>query len=68
MAREWYEKYIGYCFSDNGKEVILEDIYNFEDGRKCYQLVEKKEDGTYKRYITDYSVFKGIAKQTSLPR
>ena len=66
--REWYEKYIGYAFSNNGKETILEDICNFEDGRKCYQVSEKQEDGSYKRYICDYSTFKDIAHQTALPR
>lgn len=68
MRREWYEKYIGYCFTDNGKEVILEDVCIYEDGRKCYELSEKQDDGTYRRYITDYQSFKLIAKQTSLPR
>lgn len=63
--REWYEKYIGYCFNDNGNECILEDIFTYEDGRKCYQLFYPE---TEHRTITDYKVFKGIAKQTDLPR
>lgn len=67
MKRQWYEKYIGYCFTNNGKEVILEDVYFYEDGRKCYELSEKQADGTYKRYITDYKGFRSIAKQTALP-
>lgn len=25
--RVWYAKYIGYCFTDNGEEVILEDVF-----------------------------------------
>ena len=29
--RVWYAKYIGYCFTDNGKEVILEDVFYWED-------------------------------------
>lgn len=68
MSKQWYEKYIGYCFNDNGKEVILNDITEYEDGRKCYDLSEKQEDGTYKNYITDYQTFKLIAKQTALPK
>ena len=68
MRKQWYEKYIGYCFSDNGQEVILEDIGQYADGRYCYQLAERQADGTYKRYITDYGVFRKIAKQTALPR
>ena len=63
--KQWYEKYIGYCFNDNGKEVILEDIFSYEDSRKGYQLFEKE---TNKRYITDYQTFKTIAKQTNLPK
>lgn len=29
--RVWYAKYIGYCFTDNGEEVILEDVFYWED-------------------------------------
>ena len=63
--REWYEKYIGYCFNDNGVEVILEDILTYEDGSKCYQ-VRRADNG--RRSICPYSVFKDIAKQTRLPK
>lgn len=62
--RQWYEKYIGYCFNDNGTEVILKDVFNYEDGRRGYELHEPK---TGRWYITDYSVFKKIAKQNDLP-
>lgn len=62
---EWYEKYIGYSFNDNGQEVILEDIYSYEDGRKCYQLYYPE---TEKRCITDYKGFMEIRRQTALPR
>lgn len=41
--RVWYAKYIGYCFTDNGEEVILEDVFYWEDEkgknkRTGYQL------------------------------
>ena len=63
--KEWYEKYIGYCFNDNGKDCILQDIYNYEDGRKCYDLFYPE---TKTSCITDYKVFKKIAKGTVLPK
>lgn len=66
--KQWYEKYIGYCFNNNGKETILNDIYVYEDGRKCYDLSEKQKDGTYNNYICDYKTFKEIVKQTVLPK
>ena len=61
----WYEKYIGYCFTDNGKEVILDDIYRYEDGRLCFEMHYPKEE---KAFITDYKGFMRIRKQTALPR
>lgn len=65
MRRGWYEKYIGYCFNDGGEEVILDDIYNYEDGRLCFEMHYPKSG---KRFITDYRGFMAIRKQTVLPR
>lgn len=65
MTKQWYEKYIGYCFSDNGKEVILQDIFRYEDGKKGYELYYPAAKETC---ITDYKVFKQITKQTVLPK
>jgi hypothetical protein len=68
MKNEWYEKYIGYCFTDNGKEVILNNIYTYENGKKCYEMKEKQSNGTYETYICDWKTFKNIAHQTVLPK
>lgn len=71
MARRtWYEKYIGYCFTDNGQEVILEDVFYWEDEngrnkRTGYQLFYP---ATGRTVMTDYSGFMQIRKQTCLPR
>lgn len=71
MARKrtWYEKYIGYCFTDNGREVILEDVFYFEDEngknkRTGYQIYYPD---TNERIMTDLSGFRPIARQTWLP-
>ena len=71
MARKrvWYEKYIGYCFTDNGREVILEDVFYWEDEngknkRTGYQIYYPD---TGERIMTDLSGFSPIAKQTWLP-
>ena len=68
--RVWYAKYIGYCFTDNGKEVILEDVFYWEDEngkdkKTGYQLYYPE---TNKRVLTDLSEMKRIARQTVLPK
>lgn len=73
--RVWYAKYIGYCFTDNGEEVILEDVF-YEDmfywedekgknKRTWYQLYYPSRNETV---FTDLSGMKRIARQTVLPR
>lgn len=62
--KEWYEKYIGFSFNDDGREVILKDTYRYEDGRKCYELYYPD---TKETCITDYAVFKKIVDGTVLP-
>lgn len=69
-TRTWYAKYIGYCFSDDGQEVILEDIFYFEDEngknqRTGYQLYYPATD---ERVLTDLTEMKRIANQTNLPK
>jgi hypothetical protein len=68
MKKLWYEKYIGYCFSNNGKEVVLNNVYKREDGSICYDLSEKQEDGKYRAYTANYKSFREIVKQTNIPR
>lgn len=68
--RAWYAKYIGYCFTDNGKEVILEDVFYWEDEngkskRTGYQLYYPDANS---RVFTDLSEMRRIAMQTNLPR
>ena len=68
--RIWYSKYIGYSFADNGKEVILEDVFYWEDEkgrnkRTGYQLYYPK---TNERDFTDLSEMRRIARQTVLPK
>lgn len=65
MKKQWYEKYIGYCFNDNGREVILDDVYEYEDGRKCYEM---HYPDTGEGFITGYREFMRIRKQTDLPK
>lgn len=65
MRRGWYEKYIGYCFNDNGKEVILDDVCKYEDGHLCFFMHERE---TGKAFNADYKVFMEIRRQTNLPR
>lgn len=67
--RVWYAKYIGYCFTDNGEEVILEDVFTGKMKRKNkrtgYQLYYPSRNETV---FTDLSGMKRIARQTVLPR
>lgn len=68
--RVWYAKYIGYCFTDNGEEVVLEDVFYWEDEkgenkRTGYQLYYPAKNETV---FTDLSGMKRIARQTVLPR
>ena len=68
--RVWYAKYIGYCFTDNGKEVILEDVFYWEDEngknkKTGYQLYYPE---TNERVLTDLLEMKRIARQTVLPK
>lgn len=62
--RIWYAKYIGYCFNDDGQEVVLEDVFRWEDGRTGYELRYPK---TGKRVLTDLGEMRRIARQTNLP-
>lgn len=61
--KQWYEKYMGYCFNYDGREVVLEDVYEYEDGRKCFQF--SSQDGDF---ICDYKLMKYIKNQTVLPK
>ena len=63
--RKWYEKYVGYCFTDNGQEVILEDVFRYENGKTGYQLYYPAIN---KRVLVDYQEFMRVRKQTDLPR
>jgi len=69
-ARVWYAKYIGYSFNDEGKEVILRDVFYWEDetGKsKCtgYELYYPESGRTV---FTDISEMRRIARQTKTPR
>ena len=63
--KQWYEKYIGYCFNDNGREVILDDVFEYEDGRKCFEW-HYTDDGS--SFICDWKVAREIKNQTNLPK
>ena len=52
--RKWYEKYIGYCFNDNGKISGTGYEMRYTDNNESF--------------ICDYKVFKDIIEQTDLPR
>ena len=65
MKKAWYEKYIGYCFNDDGKECILEDVVKYEDGSMCY-MVYYPENGNY--VDMHWACFKNIAHNTNLPK
>lgn len=69
-TRTWFAKYIGYCFSDNGKEVVLKDVFYWEDEngknrRTGYELYYPAEKRTI---LTDLTEMRRIAQQTVLPR
>lgn len=71
MARKrtWYEKYIGCCFNDNGREVVLTGVFYYEDDNgkiagTGYELHYKDGEDV----ICDYKVFKSIVDQTNLPK
>ena len=68
--RTWYEKYIGYCFTDNGRECILEDVFYWEDenGRNKRTGYQMFYPDTEEVLFTDYSGFMQIRKQTCLPK
>lgn len=69
MKRAWYEKYIGYCFNDDGKEVILDGICCFQDenGKNKRTAYELYYPATNESVIVDYKEFMRIRKQTNLP-
>lgn len=69
-SRKWYEKYIGYCFNDNGREVVLQDIFYYENenGKITSTAYEMKYTDTNEVFTCDYKVFREIAKQTNLPK
>ena len=68
--RRWYEKYIGYCFNDNGKEVVLEEVFYWvdENGKKKGTGYEMFYPATGMRVVMDYNSFMRIRNQTCLPR
>ena len=68
--RRWYEKYIGYCFTDNGKEVILEEVFYWvdENGKNKGTGYTMFYPATGDRVVMDYTSFMKIRKQTCLPR
>lgn len=69
--RTWYKKYIGYCFNDkDGNEVILIDIFYFEDEGKItgtgYEVHYPETDITE---VMDLATFRNeIVKYTVLPK
>ena len=65
--RTWYTKYIGYCFNDkNGHEVVLTDVFYYEDGRTGYECHDKT---TGKEFVCDLKVFRNeIVNYTNLPK
>ena len=68
--RTWYEKYIGYCFNDNGREAILNDVFYWEDEngknrRTGYEMYYPK---TNEWSLIGYKQFMEIKKQTCLPK
>lgn len=67
--RVWYAKYIGYCFTDNGKEVILTDVFYWENenGKNKRTGYELYYPATNERVYTNLSEMKRIARQTVLP-
>lgn len=67
--RRWYEKYIGYCFTHDGKVAVLEEVFYWVD-------VNGKKKGTGytmfypeigERVTMDYTSFMRIRNQTRLP-
>lgn len=60
-----YEKYIGYCFNDYGKEVVLESIIEYTDGCCGYEIYYSKEKD---RSVVNLKTFRKIAQQTVLPK
>ena len=68
--RVWYAKYIGFCFNDNGEEVVLKDIFYWEDenGKNKRTGYELHYPATNKYVYADLSEMRRIAKQTNLPR
>nr|DAG70870.1 MAG TPA: hypothetical protein [Caudoviricetes sp.] len=68
--RVWYAKYIGYCFTDNGKEVVLEDVFYLKDknGKNKKIIYQLFYPETNKMVFTDLSEMKRIARQTVLPK
>lgn len=69
-SRKWYEKYIGYCFNDNGREVVLEDIFYYEDekGKITGTAYQMRYTDNNETFDCGYQVFKEIADQTILPK
>ena len=70
QKRIWYAKYIGYCFTDNGREVILEDVFYWEDekGRNQRTGYQLYYPDIGERILTDLSEMRRIARQTVLPK
>ena len=68
--RRWYEKYIGYCFTDNGKEAVLEEVFYWvdENGKNKGTGYTMFYPATGERAVMDYTSFMQIRKQTYLPR
>ena len=67
--RTWYQKYIGYEFNDNGRAVVLTDVFYFEDeGKVTGTGYEIKDSKTGETQVLDYTAFKAIVDQTNLPK
>ena len=68
--RKRYEKYVGYCFTDDGKEVVLEEVFYWvdENGKKKGTGYTMFYPAVGERVVMDYTSFMRIRKQTCLPR
>jgi len=68
-ARKWYERLIGYEFCYDGRGIILEDVFYFEDEGKItgtgYAMRWADEDT---EFICDFKAFKEYISQTNYPK
>lgn len=68
--RKWYNRLIGYEFCYNGRGIILEDVFYFEDDNSAntstgYAMRWADEE---QEFICDYKTFKEFISQTDYPR